>query len=175
MIKLTLWLLRYRLCAENRCYSHYTMQTVSRRKYLSVAAAPMLGLPLLGLPSVTLAQSFLETVTQRELEALKLSGDGIMLEFPRLADTGSSVPISANIEAPAGTRIVGVDVYLPENPNTRALRFRLAEPAAKFNFTTRLRLAATQNAWVVVTLTDGSRRGTSLPTIITSSACFDES
>ena len=151
------------------------MDTLSRRQTISLVAAPLLGLPLLGLPLAIQAQSFLDTVTQRELEALQLSGDGITLDFPRLADTGASVPSSANIEAPAGTRIVGVDVFLPENPNTRALRFKLAEPAAQFSFTTRLRLAGTQSAWVVVTLTDGSRRGASLPTIITSSACFDES
>lgn len=147
----------------------------SRRKTISLAAASLLTMPLLGLPLASQAQSFLNTVTQRELEALQLSGEGIALDFPRLADTGSSVPISANIEAPAGTTIMGVDVFLPENPNTRALRFKLAEPAAKFSFTTRLRLAGTQSAWVVVTLSDGTRRGTSLPTIITSSACFDES
>ena len=107
------------------------MDTLSRRQTISLVAAPLLGLPLLGLPLAIQAQSFLDTVTQRELEALQLSGDGITLDFPRLADTGASVPISANIEAPAGTRIVGVDVFLPENPNTRALRFKLAEPAAQ--------------------------------------------
>ena len=40
---------------------------------------------------------------------------------------------------------------------------------------TRLRLAGSQDAWVVATMTDGSRRGAFAPTIITSSACFDGS
>ena len=66
-------------------------------------------------------------------------------------------------------------MFLPENPNIRALRLRLIEPQARFEFTTRLRLAGSQDAWVVVTYSDGSRRGAFAPTVVTSSACFDAS
>jgi predicted secreted protein len=115
-------------------------------------------------------------MAQAQIEALSiLSGDGVRLEFPRLADTGAAVPLEASLVAPAGTGILRVDVLLPLNPSTQALRLNFPEPVARYQFGTRLRLAATQDVWVVMTLTDGTRRGTSAPTIITSSACFDES
>ena len=141
-----------------------------RRAVLALAALRLLGAPL-----VTHAQVFREHITQQELEGMKLKPEGITLDFPRLADTGASVPIFADITAPAGLKIEGIEVFLPENPNTRALKLRLAEPQAHFVFTTRLRLAASQDAWVVATMSDGSKRAASAPTIITSSACFDAS
>lgn len=131
--------------------------------------------PLLGLSALAQNVGTGVNITGADLLAMNLKADGITLDFPRLADSGSSVPISAEIVAPAGLKISMIDVYLPDNPNTRAARLRLAEPQARYTFTTRLRLAASQDAWVVATLTDGSRRGASAPTIITSSACLDAS
>jgi predicted secreted protein len=147
---------------------------LNRRALLNLAALPALAAPWLA-PMPARAQTALDQVRQPDLERMNLKADGVVLEFPRLADTGSAVPISASIEAPAGLKIALIEVFLPENPNTRALKLRLPEPQARYSFTTRLRLAGTQEAWVVVTLTDGSQRGASAPTVITSSACFDAS
>lgn len=114
-------------------------------------------------------------VSHAELLAMKLSGDGITLNFPSLADTGAAIPLQADIVAPKGTLIETIEVFLPENPNTRALKLKITEPRSTFDFTTRLRLAASQDVWVVVSYSDGSRRGASAPTVVTSSACFDAS
>ncbi len=142
--------------------------TLDRRTCLGLAAAPLL------LPLGAFAQQGVN-VSAAELKALKLKADGIQLDFPPLADTGFSVPLHADIQAPANLKVQMVEVFLPENPNTRAIKLRLVEPQAHYVFTTRLRLAASQDAWVLVTMTDGSQRAASAPTIITSSACFDGS
>lgn len=147
-----------------------TLHCINRRLCASLAL-----LPLLATVQPASAQAFVELITQRDLEAMKLKADGITLDFPRLADTGASVPMQATIVAPPGLKIESIDVFLPENPSTRALRLRLIEPQARYTFTARLRLAASQNAWVVATLSDGSKRAASAPTVITSSACFDAS
>ena len=141
-----------------------------RRACLALAA-----LPLLGATPAAFAQAFIDHVRQNHLEAMKLDSEGVVMDFPRLADTGSAVPLQAKITAPAGLKIAQIEIFLPENPNTRALKLRLPEPQSSYTFSTRLRLAGTQEAWVVATMTDGSKRGASKPTIITSSACFDGS
>jgi predicted secreted protein len=140
---------------------------MSRRICLALAATPWLA-PLR-------SQAEVINVSSAELLAMHLKADGITLDFPSLADTGASVPLFADIVAPAGLKIVTIEVFLPENPNTRALKLKLAEPQAHFVFTTRLRLAGSQDVWVVANLSDGSRIGASAPTVITSSACFDAS
>ncbi len=114
-------------------------------------------------------------VSSAELLARKLKSEGIALDFAPLADTGASVPLAAKLVAPAGLLLTAVEVFVPENPNTRALKLNLTQPLASFAFSTRLRLAGSQDVWVVVTLSDGSQRGLSAPTVITSSACFDGS
>lgn len=155
------------------------METMNfRSRPATINRRGLFGLSTLALASMSQsahAQAFIEQITQRDLEALKLKSEGITLDFPRLADTGSSVPLQVTVLAPVGLTIRSIDVYLPENPSTRALVLRLLEPQARYAFTARLRLAASQEAWVVATLSDGSRIGASAPTIITSSACFDAS
>ncbi len=114
-------------------------------------------------------------VSSAELLARQLKPEGIALDFAPLADTGASVPLTAKLVAPAGLLITAIEVFVPENPNTRALKLNLAQPMSSFAFSTRLRLAGSQDVWVVATLSDGSQRGLSAPTVITSSACFDGS
>lgn len=150
-----------------------TPAALSRRTCLGLAAAPLLGGPLLA-PIGAQAQVVFN-ITAAELKAMNLKPEGITIDFPALADTGFAVPLHADIVAPPGLKIDTIEVFLPENPNTRALRLRLAEPQARYAITTRLRLAGSQDAWVVATLSDGSRRGASAPTVVTSSACFDGS
>lgn len=137
-----------------------------RRFSIGLAVAPLL--MTLGAPARAE-----ESTVAADLKKLHLKPDGITLDFPRLADTGNAVPLHADITAPAGLKVVSVEVILPENPNPSVIKLLLGEPQPSYAFTTRLRLAASQEAWVVVTLSDGSKIGASAPTIITSSACFD--
>jgi sulfur-oxidizing protein SoxY len=109
----------------------------------------------------------------RSLKAQRLPSDGIVLDFPRLADTGNAVPLVIDVQAPAGLTVVALEILLPENPNPNALLLALPEPLVSYRFSTRLRLAASQDAWVIVRYSDGSKRAAHAPTIITSSACFD--
>ena len=141
--------------------------SVQRRTCLALAVVPLL--------ATTGALGQIANITGADLKAMNLKSDGVTLDFPPLADTGFSVPLHAELVAPAGLKIETIEVFLPANPNTRAVKLRLVEPQARYAFTTRLRLAGSQDAWVVATLSDGSRIGASAPTVITSSACFDGS
>lgn len=116
-----------------------------------------------------------ESATSFELKNRRLSAEGMTLEFPPLADTGNAIPLQVSVSAPPGLTLSLLEVFLPENPNPLVLQLRLIEPQTRYSFSTRLRLAASQSAWVVATLSDGSQRGASAETLITSSACFDAS
>ena len=68
----------------------------------------------------------------------------------------------------SGRKIDVIEVFPPENLDTRALQLKLVEPQGRFVFGTRLRLAGSPDVWVVVTFTDGGWRGASAPTVVTS-------
>ena len=143
---------------------------LDRRQCLALGAG--LGLGVLSAPLHAQTPAT-ESALSQALRDKRLPSDGIALEFPRLADTGNAVPLRIEITAPAGLGLAALEVILPENPNPSAVKLRLPESPVRYLFHTRLRLATSQDAWVIATYSDGSQRAASAPTIITSSACFD--
>jgi sulfur-oxidizing protein SoxY len=105
----------------------------------------------------------------------ELPSEGIALDFPRLADTGNAIPLQANIQAPQGAYLTSLRVILPENPNPLALRLKLQGQLQSYQLNTRLRLSASQSVWVVASFSNGMERANSAPTVITSTACLDDS
>ena len=145
---------------------------MSRR---SLALALPLALPLaIAAGSLPLPAGAAASPLSAELRGRQFRPDGISIELPPLADTGNSVPITVEVQAPPGLGIRSIEILLPENPFPPAIKLKLPKPQASYRFSTRLRMASSQDAWVIVTLTDGSQRGAFASTVVTSSACFDE-
>jgi len=113
--------------------------------------------------------------TAKDTPLSALSAEGVELVFPRLADTGNAVPLQANIRAPQGANLKSLRVILPENPNPLALQLKLHGDMQSYQLNTRLRLYASQSVWVVATFSNGLERANSAPTVITSTACLDDS
>jgi predicted secreted protein len=113
--------------------------------------------------------------TAKDTPLSSLSAEGVELVFPRLADTGNAVPLQANIRAPQGAHLKSLRVILPENPNPLALQLKLHGDMQSYQLNTRLRLYASQSVWVVATFSNGLERANSAPTVITSTACLDDS
>jgi predicted secreted protein len=105
----------------------------------------------------------------------ELSAEGVELVFPRLADTGNAIPLQASIRAPEGAYLKSLRIILPENPNPLALQLKLHGELKNYQLNTRLRLAASQSVWVVASFSNGLERANSAPTVITSTACLDDS
>jgi predicted secreted protein len=109
------------------------------------------------------------------LQKLNFRTGGAKLELEPLSDTGTAVPIGIKLQAPAGLNIVSFEVFAPDNPVSRVIKMKLGTPQNTYRFDTRIRLGASQDVWLVATLSDGTLMGTRAPTVLTSSACFDAS
>jgi len=142
--------------------------TLGRRDCLRLAATSLLSAPAWAQDSAAPESALAQSLRQQ-----KWSGEGIALGLPALADTGNAVPLDARIQAPQGLKLTKLEIILPENPNPVALTLQWPVPTERFDLSTRLRLAASQAVWVVVTYNDGSQRGRSAATVITSTACLD--
>lgn len=97
------------------------------------------------------------------------------LELEPLVDTGSAVPIGIQLQAPPTTAFQSFSIFAPDNPVSQVLSIELGAPQASYRFETRIRLGASQDVWLVATLSNGQLMGMKQPTVITSSACFDAS
>jgi predicted secreted protein len=126
-------------------------------------------------PSEVHAQAQSVSGLTRSLRARGLRSDALTVDFPPLADSGLAVPYTVEVQSPPGRLLKTLELLLPENPMPLAMKVRLPIPQERYRLSTRLRLAASQEAWVLATFDDGSQQGVGSATIVTSSACLDES
>jgi sulfur-oxidizing protein SoxY len=148
---------------------------ITRREACASAVLGALGLSPGQAQTQAQAQTQTGSELSRRLQARREPSDGIHIELPELADSGHSVPLSLQVQAPEGRRIRQIEVLLPENPQPEVLKLHLPRQPQRQRIATRVRLAASQSAWVVVTLDDGSQRVASAATLVTASACLDDS
>ena len=115
-----------------------------------------------------------EPNSQAELLSRRLPATGIDVTLPPLADNSNAIPLQFKLQAPAGQQLVGFEIIAPENPNRVILRFKLGQAQARLSFSTRIRLAMTQEVWVLAHLSNGTTLGRPTQTVVTATACFDE-
>lgn len=115
-----------------------------------------------------------DTYSQADLQARGMKAQGIEVTLPPLADNSNAIPLQFTLQAPAGKELLGFEIIAPENPNRVILRLKLAQAPTRFKFSTRIRLAMTQEVWVIAHLSDGSSLGKATHTVVTATACFDE-
>ncbi len=113
------------------------------------------------------------SLSEKQLQALNLKQEGVVLDLPPLADTGNSIPFSIQIQAPGQKLIQSFEVIAPENPNPLVLKVTLPKPQSNYRMGTRIRLAMSQNVWVIAQLSDGSKISGFIPSVVTLNACFD--
>jgi predicted secreted protein len=138
-----------------------------RRHHLKQLAAISAGLSL-----ASLAQA--EDFSQVHLKSLGLTEAGLTVDLPPLSDNSNAIPLLIAIQAPPGRRMQRLDIVAPENPNPLILRLKLPQAQARYRLNTRIRLAMTQEVWVIATLDNGQQLGKASPIIVTATACFDE-
>lgn len=97
------------------------------------------------------------------------------LDLESLVDTGSAVPITIALQAPPDMAFRSFSIYAPDNPASLVMQLKLGVPLASYRFEVRIRLGASQNVWLIAHLQNDRVMGMSVPTVITSSACFDAS
>ncbi|CAN1556191.1 COG5501 Predicted secreted protein [Burkholderiaceae bacterium] len=115
-----------------------------------------------------------QDLTQAHLKSRGLSEQGITVDLPPLSDNSNAIPMQLALQAPQGRRIQSLDIVAPENPNPLVLRLKLQQPLTRYRLNTRIRLAMTQEVWVIATLDNGQQLGKASPIIVTATACFDE-
>jgi predicted secreted protein len=115
-----------------------------------------------------------EALTQAQLKSRGLSAQGMTVDLPPLSDNSNAIPLQIAMQAPAGRLIQSFDIIAPENPNPLILRLKLQQALARYSLSTRIRLAMTQDVWVIATLDNGQQLGKASPIIVTATACFDE-
>jgi sulfur-oxidizing protein SoxY len=101
----------------------------------------------------------------------------VNLVAPVLADNGTLVPITVQVQSPMKPQDHVTHLYLlsQRNPVTQMAVFHLGPWNGRAEVSTRLRLAGTQQVVALARLSNGEFRYGQMEIIVTESACIDAS
>ena len=110
-------------------------------------------------------------------QGARLLKQDVKLLAPVLADNGTLVPISVQVQSPMTVENHVTHLYLlsQRNPVTRMAVFHLGPWNGRADISTRVRLAGTQDVVALARLSNGEFRYDLMEIIVTESACVDAS
>ena len=101
----------------------------------------------------------------------------VLVDTPRLADNGHSVPLKLTVESPmtAADHVVAITLLSERNPRPVIATYHLGPRCGTASVVTRVRLNGTQRLVALARLSDGSCWSGTAEVVVTESACLDQS
>ncbi len=144
------------------------------RRHLLVAAATITAAPMAAMAQTDVSPHY--TAARATLLAGRSVSTGrVVLDIPRLAESGNSVPLKATVESPMteSDHVRTLHVLSEQNPIASIARFHLGPRAGRAEVATNIRLATTQNVHVLAEMSDGSLWEASTEVVVLIAACLD--
>ncbi len=100
----------------------------------------------------------------------------VKLDLPPLVENGNSVPCTVTVDSPmtAADYVKAIHIFNEKNPQPNVISVKLGPRAGKASFSTRIRLADTQNITAIAEMSDGSCWSDEVFVIVTLAACVEE-
>ena len=119
----------------------------------------------------------LAQMTEPLTQGARLLQQDVKIVAPVLADNGTLVPVTVQVQSPMTAQDHVTHLYLlsQRNPVTQMAVFRLGPWNGRAEISTRLRLAGTQQVVALARLSSGEFRYGQMEIIVTESACVDAS
>lgn len=129
-------------------------------------SAQMTRMPLNNMPQV-IAQT---------IGTAKVNQGKVKITLPPLVENGHLVPLTVNVESPmtAADYVKAIHVFTDKNPLPEVISFYLGPQSGRASFSTRVRLADSENVVAIAQMSDGSYWRDSIYVVVTSAACLEE-
>ena len=100
----------------------------------------------------------------------------VKLDLPPLVENGNSVPCTVTVDSPmtAADYVKAIHIFNEKNPQPNVISVKLGTHAGRASFSTRIRLADTQNITAIAEMSDGSCWSGEVFVIVTLAACVEE-
>ena len=149
----------------------------SRREVLKAAGALAgcgAALCIVSRPARATPETMQEAVRNAIGEAAVKKGR-VKLDLPPIVENGNSVPCTVSVESPmtAADYVKAIHVFNEKNPQPDIISVHLGPRAGKAAFSTRIRLADSQNVVAIAELSDGSLWSDTVEVIVTIAACLE--
>jgi sulfur-oxidizing protein SoxY len=99
----------------------------------------------------------------------------VTLDIPPLVENGNTIAMSVSVDSPMTETnyVKAIHVFNEKNPQPDIVSVHLGPRAGKAAFSTRIRLADSQNVVAIAELSDGSLWSDSVEVIVTIAACLE--
>ena len=99
----------------------------------------------------------------------------VTLEIPPLVENGNTIAMSVAVDSPmtAKDHVKAVHVFNEKNPQPNIISVHFGPRAGKAAFSTRIRLADSQNVVAIAEMSDGSLWSDTVEVIVTIAACLE--
>jgi sulfur-oxidizing protein SoxY len=150
----------------------------SRRAILQ-ATAGLASSGALALLSVRPAQStpeMMQDAIRAAIGEASVQKGKVKLDLPPLVENGNSVPCTVTVESPmtAANYVKAIHIFNERNPQPNVISVKLGPRAGQAKFSTRIRLADTQNITAIAEMSDGTCWSDDIDVIVTLAACVEE-
>jgi sulfur-oxidizing protein SoxY len=99
----------------------------------------------------------------------------VTLDIPPLVENGNTIALSVSVDSPmiGADYVKAIHVFNEKNPQPDVISVHLGPRAGKAAFSTRIRLADSQNVVAIAELSDGSLWSGEAEVIVTIAACLE--
>ncbi|MGD2139860.1 MAG: thiosulfate oxidation carrier protein SoxY [Burkholderiales bacterium] len=141
-----------------------------RRQALKTLAA---GACLLAVRPALATREELETALRETFGERTIVKDRVKLELPVLAESGNVVPVSVSVDSPMtqDDHVSEIHLFAEKNHLPRVLSVKLGPWNGKAEFSSRIRLAESQQVLAVAAMNDGSLFSAVADVVVTFSSC----
>jgi sulfur-oxidizing protein SoxY len=155
------------------------MKRASRRKFLAAAGGLAIATAL---PAPARAQmtrmplNNMPQVVARVVGTAKVNPGKVKITLPPLVENGHLVPLTVNVESPMtdADYVKAIHVFTDKNPLPEVISFYLGPKAGRASFSTRVRLADSENVVAIAQMSDGSFWSENVYVVVTTAACLEE-
>jgi sulfur-oxidizing protein SoxY len=146
----------------------------TRRAVLAGAAGALGAMPILVRRAEATPQTMKAAIHEVIGEAPIRKGR-VTLDIPPLVENGNTIATSVAVESPmtAADYVKAIHIFNEKNPQPNVISVRLGPRAGRAAFSTRIRLADSQNVVAIAEMSDGSLWSDTVEVIVTIAACLE--
>ena len=155
------------------------MKRHSRRAVLARAgaagAAGAFGVPLLTVRPAAATPDKMKAAIKEVVGEAPVKKGRVTLDIPPLVENGNTIAMTVTVESPMTEQsyVKAIHVFNEKNPQPDIISVHLGPRAGKATFSTRIRLADSQNVVAIAEMSDGTLWSDSVEVIVTIAACLE--
>jgi sulfur-oxidizing protein SoxY len=155
----------------DECESRVTRRTL----LVGAAGVAACGVPLVLTRRAAATPEMMKAAIHRLIGESPVRKGRVTLDIPPLVENGNTIAMSVAVDSPmtADDHVKAIHVFNEKNPQPDIISVHFGPRAGKAAFSTRIRLADSQNVVAIAEMSDGSLWSDTVEVIVTIAACLE--